>query len=77
MMLRNIIREQFEIVPKIKLELVLSKTPDTVEVSFDGLYVTSITYNENSVSLSIEMVDYSKEPFPQHRFVPQYFPGIF
>jgi len=75
--LTEIIREQFEIVPRIKLELVLSKTPDTVEVSFDGLYVTSITYNENSVSLSIEMVDYSKEPFPQHRFVPQYFPGIF
>lgn len=75
--LTEIIREQFEIVPRIKLELVLSKTPNTVEVSFDGLYVTNITYNQDSVTMNIEMVDYSKEPFPQHRFVPQYFPGLF
>jgi len=75
--LTEIIREQFEIVPRVKLELVLSKTPNTVEVSFDDFYVTNISYNKNTVTLSLEMIDFSKEAFPQHRFVPQYFPGLF
>jgi hypothetical protein len=75
--LTEIIREQFEIVPRVKLELVLSKTPNVVEVTFDGLYVTNISYNKDQVILTLEMIDFSKEPFPQHRFVPQYFPGLF
>lgn len=75
--LTEIIRQQFEIIPRVKLELVLSKTPDTVEVSFDDFFITSISYNKDVVNLTMEMIDFSKEPFPQHRFVPQYFPGLF
>lgn len=63
--------------PKILMELVLSTSPDTVEVSFSGFYVSSVTYNSDTVSLQLAMIDYEREPFPQHSFSPKYFPGMF
>jgi hypothetical protein len=63
--------------PPIKMELVLSKTPNIVEVSFDGFYINSFTYNANSVTASLSMIDLEREPFPAHSFTPRYFPGMF
>lgn len=63
--------------PPIKMELVLSKTPDIVEVSFDGFYINSFTYNANQVTASLSMIDLEREPFPSHSFTPRYFPGMF
>ena len=63
--------------PKVKLELVLSKTPDTVEVSFTGFYISNITYNLETITANLSMIDYEREPFPMHSFTPAYFPGMF
>lgn len=63
--------------PKVLLELVLSSTPDRVEVSFSGLYITNFTYNADSVVATLAMTDYEREPFPMHTFSPKYFPGLF
>ena len=63
--------------PKIKLDLVLSKTPDVVEVSFTEFYVSNIVYNADSVTFDLSMIDYEREPFPMHAFTPKYFPGMF
>jgi hypothetical protein len=63
--------------PKVKLELVLSSSPDTVEVSFDGFYVTNFSYNRDQVTCELQMVNYEREPFPMHSFSPKYFPGLF
>lgn len=63
--------------PRIKLELVLSKTPDVVEVSFSDFYINKFTYNADSVSADLAMIDYEREPFPMHSFTPRYFPGMF
>jgi hypothetical protein len=63
--------------PKITMELVLSKTPDTVEASFSGFYINSFTYNADSVTASLSMIDYEKEPFPMYSFTASYFPGLF
>lgn len=63
--------------PRIKLELVLSKTPDIVEVSFSDFYINSFTYNADSVTADLAMIDYEREPFPMHSFTPRYFPGMF
>lgn len=71
-----IIRELTE-PPKVKLELVLSSTPDTVEVSFDGFYVVNFTYNRDQVTCELQMVNYEREPFPMHSFSPTTFPGLF
>ena len=63
--------------PKIKMELVLSKTPDVVEVSFDDFYISSFSYNSDSVTATLSMIDLEREPFPMHSFTPRYFPGMF
>lgn len=63
--------------PKVKLELVLSSTPDVVEISFDGFYVTNFTYNRDQVTCELQMVNYEREPFPVHSFNPKTFPGLF
>ena len=63
--------------PRIKMELVLSKTPDVVEVSFSDFYISNFTYNADSVSAELSMIDYEREPFPKDSFTPSYFPGMF
>jgi hypothetical protein len=63
--------------PRIKLELVLSKSPDIVEVSFSDFYISSFNYNSDSVTAELAMIDYEREPFPMHSFTPRYFPGMF
>ena len=73
----TIIRSHLTGPTKILLELVLSGSPDTVEASFPGFYITSATYNAESISLELSMVSLSKEPFPSFNFTPGYFPGLF
>jgi hypothetical protein len=63
--------------PRIKMELVLSKSPDVVEVSFDYFYITSITYNRDNVTCELTMINLDREPFPVHSFTPPNFPGLF
>ena len=63
--------------PKVKMELVLSKTPNRVEASFSGFYINNITYNSDQVTADLCMIDYEREPFPMHSFSPAYFPGLF
>jgi len=63
--------------PKIKLELVLSSTPDVVEAEFNGFYITGFSYNADRVTTTLSMVNYELEPFPQYSFTPVYFPGLF
>lgn len=63
--------------PKILMELVLSSSPDIIEASFAGFYINSFTYSADSVTAELAMIDYEREPFPQHSFSPIYFPGLF
>lgn len=63
--------------PKIKLELVLTKSPNTVEVSFSDFFINNFTYNSDAVTADLSMIDYEKEPFPMHSFTPRFFPGMF
>lgn len=63
--------------PKILMELVLSTTPNVVEASFSGFYINGFTYTVDSVTAELAMIDYEREPFPQHSFSPIYFPGQF
>jgi hypothetical protein len=63
--------------PKVTLELVLSKTPDIVEASFAGFYISNFSYNSDSITAELSMIDYEREPFPMHSFTPAYFPGMF
>jgi len=86
----TLIRTQLNGPTKILLELVLTKTPsyndgqtdqepdlDTVEASFPNFYITSVTYNAESITFELNMISYNREPFPSYNFVPSYFPGLF
>ena len=63
--------------PRVLIELVLTSTPDVVEASFSGFYISNITYNADSVTCELAMTDFAVEPFPCFTFTPQFFPGIF
>lgn len=63
--------------PKILLELVLTSSPNTVEASFAGFYISNFTYNADSVTAELSMIDYQVEPFPSFTFTPAYFPGLY
>lgn len=63
--------------PRVKIELVLNSSPDTVEASFDKFYLSSISYNANQVTAELSMIDFATEPFPAYSFTPKYFPGLF
>lgn len=71
------IRTQLTGPAPVKLDMVLSTSPNTVEASFSGFMMTSVTYNSTTVTAELTMVNYDREPFPQHSFTPLYFPGLF
>ena len=63
--------------PRVLVELVLTSSPSTVEAFFADFYISNISYNADSVSAELTMIDYQIEPFPCFTFTPSYFPGIF
>jgi hypothetical protein len=77
----QIIREQLTGPVKVLLELVLTDGTDadlnTVEATFSGFYITSASYNAESITLSLGMINYNTEPFPAYNFTPRNFPGLF
>lgn len=63
--------------PKVKLELIISSTPNVVEASFTNLFITNFTYSVDRITADLSMVNYEIEPFPQYSFTPVHFPGLF
>lgn len=61
----------------VKIELVLSKTPDVVEVEFPGFLLSGTSYNQNTITAELTVESLVSEPFPAHTFTPSYFPGLF
>lgn len=61
----------------VKIELVLTSSPDTVEASFGGFLMSGISYNANSITADLNVESLAIEPFPAHTFTPSYFPGLF
>lgn len=73
----ELIRTELTKPTKIQLELVLSGSPNTVEAVFPGFYITSATYNADSINFDLTMINLAREPFPCYNFIPSYFPGLF
>ena len=73
----ELVRVQLTQPTRVKIELVLSSTPDAVEASFPDFYITSATYNSDTVSFDLTMINLAREPFPCYNFIPTYFPGLF
>jgi hypothetical protein len=73
----QLIRTQLTNPTQVTLELVLASSPNVVEASFPGFFITGATYNAESIGLELDMIDFTREPFPCYNFTPNYFPGLF
>jgi hypothetical protein len=62
---------------KVKIEIVLSSNPSNAEATFSNFWITSATYNAESINFQLDMISFSREPFPSFSFTPSYFPGLF
>jgi hypothetical protein len=63
--------------PALNLYLVLSNTPDTVEMSLLDLRMVDITYDMQSVSARLVAGDLLNAPYPSDSYGPDQFPSIF
>lgn len=63
--------------PSVLIELVLYSTPNTLEASFVGFYLSGIEYTAEMLRGDLNVESYRNEPFPSHTFNPTYAPGIF
>lgn len=61
----------------MKIELVLSSTPDVIEFSADKFQLTNVTYDALTVSGDLTLEYFDLEPYPSLTFTPSYFPGLF
>lgn len=73
----QLIRQELTNPTVINIELILASNPNYVEASFPGFYVVSASYNAQQITLNLDMIDYTREPFPCYNFTPNYFPGLF
>lgn len=62
---------------EITLEMVLSSTPDTVEIEYSDFRLEQVSYNALTISGDLTLEYYELEPFPKLRFTPNSFPGMF
>jgi hypothetical protein len=73
----QLVRQNLTNPTEVTLELILASNPDYVEALFTGFSIVGATYNQDSISLELDMIDLAREPFPCYNFTPNYFPGLF
>lgn len=61
----------------VTIDLVLASSPNYVEATFPGFYIVSADYSAENITLNLDTIDYTREPFPCYNFTPNYFPGLF
>lgn len=63
--------------PLVTMEIVRGSAPDDVEASFPFFRLINVGYDSLTVEGELVAEDLSREPFPEARFVPSRFPGLF
>jgi hypothetical protein len=64
---------------EVNISIVLSSnlTGPNPEAQFSRFYIVGATYSAESIELQLEMINFTREPFPSFTFSPLYFPGLF
>lgn len=62
---------------RLKIEIMLSSNVEVPRYVADDFRLDSVTYDALTVEGDLSMEYYDTEPFPQGRFTPSNFPGIF
>lgn len=61
----------------VTTDIVMSCSPDVVEATFPDFVITSIDYDELTISGNLTLDLYETEPFPGGSFTPSTFYGLF
>lgn len=83
LILDNIAREMVAIIrsistpPVIDIEVVLSGSPDTVEVKFPRFKIVNVTYDAQTIQGDLSIEGLATEPFGFMIFDPSRFPALF
>jgi hypothetical protein len=59
------------------MKVVLSATPNTVEVDYPDMDILSSQYNDEILTIEVGLNALDQEPYPAGTFVPAGFPGLF
>jgi len=59
------------------VEWVMDNDPDTVEASWPEFELWHVQYNESTITGTLKMETFEKEPYPSGSFTPAQFPGLF
>jgi len=63
--------------PSVAIEVVRIDDTDSVEISLPMFRLRNVTWNVLSVSGDLTIDEIEREPFPQRRFTPAEYPGLF
>lgn len=63
--------------PSVMIELVMSSTPNVVEAVFPDFSITTIDYDQLTISGDLTVDLLVAEPFPAGTFTPSRFPALF
>jgi hypothetical protein len=61
----------------VKLEVILASSPNTVEMSIDGMKTYTISYDTQSIQATCQVEDVLNMSFPNELYMPSNFPGLF
>jgi hypothetical protein len=75
----TLIRKYLTKPTQVTISLVLSSNlvGPAPEAEFSKFYIVGATYSAESIQLQLEMINFTREPFPSFTFSPLYFPGLF
>jgi hypothetical protein len=61
----------------VTLEIVLASSPNTIEMSIDGMQTISIQYDAQKIEATCQVEDTLNLVFPNDAYLPFNFPGLF
>lgn len=61
----------------VKLEVILASSPNTIEMSIDGMKTYTISYDAQNIQATCQVEDVLNMSFPNELYLPSNFPGLF
>lgn len=61
----------------VKLEIILASSPNTIEMSIDGMKTYTINYDAQNIQATCQIEDVLNLSFPSELYLPSNFPGLF
>jgi hypothetical protein len=61
----------------VRLDVVLASSPNTIEMSIDGMKTSIINYDAQNIQATCQIEDVLNMSFPSEIYLPSNFPGLF